>query len=226
MSPSSRSSLSIAAYASCNANPERRACSRRWSSSFTMTPRPSARKTAAPRSQRMRRLQPRQLLAHEVAFVQQRPGGRRQLVEPVHDRVGHRGNRRHRLAHLRQHAQPLPVARAPGERVALDVSREANPRRQHDVRVLPRRVQPTDAAVRKQREIDRHSITRIWSRKSAASSNCSLSIARRSRSRSSPSAGDALQRLAPSAGDTRGRRAGGSRARDAAARELPPRSCV
>ena len=38
----------MAAYASCSANPERSDWSRRWSSSLTITPKLSARNTAAP----------------------------------------------------------------------------------------------------------------------------------------------------------------------------------
>ena len=41
-----------------------------------------------------------------------------------------------------EHAQPLAVARAAGERVAVDVPRQTHPRGQHDVGVRARGVQP------------------------------------------------------------------------------------
>ena len=98
-----------------------------------------------------------------------------------------------------QHAQPLAIARATGERVALHVARQPDARGQHDVRVLARRVEPAHSAVGQEREIERHSSTLIWSRSSAATSNCSCSIARRSRSRSSPSTLRLLEHRRPSA---------------------------
>src|SRR4029079_13234545 len=111
----------------------------------------------------------------------------RQLVEAVHHRFAKGANRAHSLANLCKHSEPLPVARPAGEGIPLDVSRQADSRRKYDVGVASGRVEPTDASIGKKREIERHSITRMRSRRSAASSNCSLSIARLRRSLSSPS---------------------------------------
>ena len=102
-------------------------------------------------SEWMLRVETRQLLAHEVPLVQQRSICRRQLIEPVKDGLAKLLHRREGLTHLRQHAQSLSVAGPGRKSVALDVPRKADPRRQHDVRVLARGVEPADASVRKQR---------------------------------------------------------------------------
>ena len=48
------------------------------------TVRQEHRRAAA---QRMLRVEPRQLLAHQMALVEQRPRRRRQLVQPIHHRL-------------------------------------------------------------------------------------------------------------------------------------------
>ena len=115
----------------------------------------------------MLRVEPGQLLAHQVTLVQQRRSVGGQLVQPAPGRlVASAGRRRDRLAHLGQHAQPLPVARPPREGEALDVPRQPDARRQHDAGVLPGRIEPGDAAVGQEREVEGHSITLIRSRSS------------------------------------------------------------
>ena len=134
-----------------------------------MTLNPSDRYTAGPDSQRMLRLEPRQLLAHEVPLEQHRalrrpaarPPGRRQARRHVRRRC--RASRTWASTRSRSPSR----ARA-GERIAVHVPRQADPRRQHDVGVRAGRIQPTHAAVRQQREVERHSSTLIRSRSCAA----------------------------------------------------------
>ena len=55
------------------------------------------------------------------------------------------------LLNLRQDPQPLAIASTAGKCISLEVSREANARRDHDVGVFSGRVEPAYAAVWKQR---------------------------------------------------------------------------
>src|SRR5450756_243403 len=129
-------------------------------------------------------VEPRQLLADKMTLVQQQSVLRRQLVDADEDAVFDRPQAGERLPHLRKNPQPLAIAGPRRERVTLQVSRQADPRGDDDVGVLARRIEPARTAVRKQREIEHHSIPRSLSRMSAASSNCSASIALLRRSRS------------------------------------------
>src|SRR6185437_554994 len=97
--------------------------------------------------QRMLRVEPRQLFAHQMTLMEQRARRRRQILEPVHHGVTEGRNGRYRVAHLRQYAEPLAVARPAGERKTFDVPGQPDTRGQDDVGMSARGVEPTDAAV-------------------------------------------------------------------------------
>src|SRR6266513_1150386 len=130
-------------------------------------------------------VQSSQLLAHQMALVQQQPvlGGK--LVDPNEHSVFDRSQAGESFANLRKDSKPLTVARSRSEGIALQVAGQPDPRGDHDVGVLAGGIEPAGTTIRKQRKIEHHSIPRSLSRMSAASSNCSASIARFSRSRSS-----------------------------------------
>jgi hypothetical protein len=103
-----------------------------------------------PRAQRMLRLEPRQLLAHEVPLEQQRPVAGPQLVDADEEAIVQPRQYLQGFAELDEHAEPLAVARTAGEGVAVHVPRESHARREHDVRMRPGGIQPPDSAVGKQ----------------------------------------------------------------------------
>ncbi len=113
-----------------------------------MTPSLSPSEHRGTGAQRMLRVEPRQLLAHQVPLVQERPIHRRQLVHAEQRVFLHPFDAVERLANLCEHAQPLAVARTPRERKPLDVPRQSHPRGQHDVSVRTRSVEPANAAIR------------------------------------------------------------------------------
>ena len=117
---------------------------------------PVGQKHGGAAAERVLRLEPRQLLAYKMSLVEQRAGRRRQFVEPVHHGLAQRRHRGHRLAHLRQHAQPLAVSRPASKRKALDISRQPDARRKHDVGVL-RRTRRANRRRRQAAEKDRQS---------------------------------------------------------------------
>src|SRR5437868_642047 len=127
----------------------------------------------------------RQLLADQMPFVEQQPVLGRELVDPHQDPILDRPKAAERLSHLGKDSQPLAVARSRRECIALEIPGQTNSGRYNDIGVLARCIEPAGTAVRKQREIEHHSIPRNLSRMSAASSNCSASIALFRRSRSS-----------------------------------------
>src|ERR1700694_1316551 len=126
-----------------------------------------------------------ELLAHDMPLVQEKSVLRRKLIHSKQDAVLYGLKSCKRFPHLGENPQPLTIARSRRKSIAFEVSRQANPRRDHDVRVLAGCVEPARAAVGKQSKVEHYSIPRSLSRRSAASSNCSASIARLSRSRSS-----------------------------------------
>jgi len=60
------------------------------------------------------------------------------------------------LAQLRQHTQPLAIARARGKGVAIHVACQTYTRGEHDVRMLPGGVHPPHAAFGKSPQIEHH----------------------------------------------------------------------
>jgi hypothetical protein len=100
-------------------------------------------------SHSLRQIQPSKLLADQVPLVEQQPVGRRHLVHAEQHPVRQGGHLRQCIPHLRQDAQPLSIPRPTRERIAFDVSREADARRQHDIGVVTRGVEPARPAVRK-----------------------------------------------------------------------------
>jgi len=78
-----------------------------------------------------------------------------------HDVMLETRRRANGLAHARQHAQPLTVAGPARERKSLEIAREADARGQYDAGVIAGRIQPTHAAIGKQRQVQRHSNTLI-----------------------------------------------------------------
>jgi hypothetical protein len=92
-----------------------------------------------------------------MTLVQQESIGWTHFVDAQQDAVRQSRHMGQCLTHLRENAKALPIPRAPRERVALDISGKANPRRQHDIRVVTGRVEPARAAVREQREVYHHS---------------------------------------------------------------------
>src|SRR2546430_2132662 len=126
-----------------------------------------------------------QLLADQMAFMKQQPVLRRQLVDAHQNPILDRAQASKRLPHLCQDSEPLAVTGPRRERIPLEISRQTDSRRYDDVGVLARCVEPAGAAVWKQGQVEHYSIPRNLSRMSAASSNCSASIALFRRSRSS-----------------------------------------
>ena len=122
---------------------------------------PCPKKHGGAAAHRMLRIQPGQLSTHQMPLVEQQPIFTRQIIH-THEHVMLETRRRaHRLAHARQHPQPFAVARATRKGKTLEIAREADARGQHDARVIARRIEPTHAAVRQQRQVQRHSNTLI-----------------------------------------------------------------
>src|SRR6202165_1392554 len=130
-------------------------------------------------------VQASELLADQMALVKEETIFRRKLIHPDENPVFDRAQAAECLANLRKNSQALAIPGPRRERVTLEISRQADSRGDDYVRVLARCIEPARAAVREEREIEHYSIPRSLSRMSAASSNCSASIARLSRSRSS-----------------------------------------
>ncbi len=146
---------------------------------------PVAEKHRCPAPDRVLRVKPCKLLAHQMTLVQQPAVFPLQLIYAHQLHVAHCRRLVYRLTHRGQNTQSLAIPRPPGERISRNVSCQPDSGRNHDIRVLTRRIEPAYPAIGKQRQIDRHSSTRIRSRNSAANSNCSFSTARRNRSRKS-----------------------------------------
>ncbi len=91
-----------------------------------------------------------------MTLMQQQTVRRRQLVDAKQYAVAQAGHFAGGVPDLREHAQPLPVPGAPGEGEALDVPRQADPCRKHDVGVVARGVQPAHASVRQESQIEAH----------------------------------------------------------------------
>ncbi len=138
-----------------------------------------------PRPDRPGMLQAGQLPGDHVTLVQQLPLDRFQRVQAEQRGILDGPGLVTHLQHPLEDRPPIGVARPGREREPLEIPRQPHPRRQHDAAVGAARVEPGDAAVAHETEIDAHSNTRIRSRSSAASSKFSASTARWSCSRNS-----------------------------------------
>jgi hypothetical protein len=166
-------------------NPERNTCRRRWSSSFTISPAsPVSRTAPAPvaitpccRSPASSRLTRCRSCSSSRSCGCTRPRG---PAPPIATTASGRPRRATGAG-----PAALPLARACREGEALDVARQPDPRREHDPRMLAGAVQPVQAAVGNEAEVEGHSSPRISSRSVAAASNASSATARCSRTRRS-----------------------------------------
>src|SRR5690606_21227412 len=85
-----------------------------------------------------------------------------------------------RLPDLLEDLAALGVAQLRAERVTLQVAREADARREHDVAALAARLEPAEAEIRQVRKVEHQparSMLRIWSRSWAARSKSSACTA-------------------------------------------------
>ena len=125
-----------------------------------------------------------QLLAHEVPLVQQLPVDPVQPVQPEPGGPAEQHRLPGRALDRSQDLLALGLGVPSLEHVAGQVPGQPDPGGEHQMARRPAGVQPADAPVGQQAEVD-HSSTRSRSRSSAASSKFSVSTARRSCSRRS-----------------------------------------
>src|SRR6478609_632683 len=80
-------------------------------------------------TQRVLTIQPRELLADQMALVEQSPRRRWKLVETIHHRFVEGRDGANGISNLRQDPKALPISRPCRERVSLDVARQSDPGR-------------------------------------------------------------------------------------------------
>src|SRR6185312_6405122 len=73
-------------------------------------------------------VQASQLLAHQMPLMKQESVLGWELVDPQQHTIVDRAEASERLSDLRQNPQPLAIARPWGERVALEIARQADSR--------------------------------------------------------------------------------------------------